>query len=264
MKIAVFSLLLASLAHADMLPQLDDKPWTGWFAGYETRKFRFGVNREGEAYLMPMKNRDETIYNKNWIRLTPVIEVVREGRGPITKKIEMNGWAAQTEASDEAEKISYRGTVTGGAVFEVTIEIDGATIRMGGRLVEEGTLAGEKLRFGVRAKMPNLHYREKDEDKLEDKTGDDRYDFIRVGGEKEKLDGWDMVDGDEFTQDGFSAVRIDMESYEGRLDMIAGPGGHFEIWTGGEKRAYQSMSVNWIHQPEKDPNGEARFELTFK
>ncbi|GAA5482564.1 hypothetical protein [Haloferula sargassicola] len=263
-KSLLFLVLASAVVRADMLPQLDHDPWTGWFAGYQDRKFRFGVNREGEAFLMPMKNRDETIYNKNWIRITPVIEQLREGRGPITKKVEMNGWTALTEASEEAEKIAYRGTVTGGAEFEVTMEIDGSTVRLGGRLVGKGTLTDEDLRFALRIKIPNLYSYERDEEKLEDKTRDDRYEFVRIGGKKEKWDGWTELRGEEISEEGFVSARIEIEPYDARLELTAGEGGKFELWTGKKQRLHRGLGVNWIHLPAKDPKGEARFELTFK
>ncbi|MBB5352966.1 hypothetical protein HNR46_003216 [Haloferula luteola] len=264
MKVLPLLLLLTQWAPADMLPQLDGKPWTGWFAGYESRKFRFGVNREGEAFLMPMKNRDETIYNKQWIRLTPVIEELRSGRGPVTKKTELNGWTALSEKSDQAERISYRGTVTGGAVFEVTLEIDGASVRAKGRLVEKGSLANKELRFGWRVKIPNLYYNQKDEKKLEDGTKGDRYEFVRADGEKVRWDGWDSVNGDEVTGEGFTAARLDLEPYDARVTFETEKGGLFELWNGGEKPLYQGIGVNWIHHPEADPKGEAHFTMTFK
>lgn len=255
--------MAAAVARADMLPQLDKKPWTGWFAGTENRKYRFGVDRKGDAFLMPMKNREEAIYNKQWIRFSPVIQEIREDGRLVTKKSETNGWTALSEASAEAEKISYRGTVTGGAVFEVIFEIDKNEIRAGGRLVEQGTLTGN-YRFAILTSIPNMHYGDKEDDKLEDKAGDDDYLFVRADGEKLKFDGWSEIDASEVNGEGFKSARIDIEAYGAKLDLMAGEDGKLEFWNRGLQRAYRGVGVNWIHDHQKDPEGRSRFTIIFK
>lgn len=268
MKKFLFSLLFVSsgLATAGMLPQLDDDPWTGWFAGYEDRDFRFGVNNDGEGVLIPIDERkDEPVSQRYYIRIEPIIEEVREGGRVVSKRPVEGEWEAITEANAEAEKISYRGKVTGGASFEVNFEIDGDQIRGGGRLLDKGELTEHPIRFALRVRVPNVYHYVRDEEKVEERAEGDTIRLERADGEKLKLDGWEPVWAEkDVSGPGIKTASVELEGYDGRdLDLDSGDGGLFEFWNGEKRPLYKGFTFGWKPDPLKDPEGKARFTLEF-
>ncbi len=262
----LLALLLGTNAFAGRLPQLDDNPWTGWFAGYERREFRFGVKGDGTAVLIPINERnDDPISPRYWIDIEPVIEEVLDDGSVVTKQTLDTGWTAITEPTDEGGKISYRGTVTGGATFEVHFETDRDTILGGGRVVEKGELTEHPIRFAIRIKIPNVYHYVDNEDKVEDSADGDRIRIERADGKKMTLDGWEPVWADkDVSGPGVRTASIDLEGYDGReIELESGDGGLFEFWNGEKRPLYKGFTFGWKPDPEKDPEGKARFTIEF-
>lgn len=261
----LLAITLSGVAAGNTLPQLNEKPWVGWFAGYEDRDFRFGVRADGIAVLIPLDERkDEPVSPRYWIDIQPVIEEVR-GERVATKKARDDQWEAITEATDEMEKASYRGTVTGGATFEVHLEMDRGVLKAGGRILEKGELTEHPLRFAIRVKVPNVYHYVKDDDKIEDLADGDKIRLERGDGKKFSLDGWEPVWAEkEVSGPGVRSARIDLDGYDGRkLELEAGDGGLFEFWNGEKRPLYKGFTFGWKPDPEKDPEGKARFTLEF-
>lgn len=259
--------ILSGVLHAGSLPQLDDKPWTGWFAAHEARKFTFGVHNNGEGQYLPELERGKKTSTSYAIEFEPVIEELRGGGKIVTKKNERNGWEAVTEASAEAEKIVYRGTSTGGAKFEVTLEVDGKEIRGGGRILDRGELTEHPIQLAIRVKVPNVYRHKKDDEAVEDLAEGDDVRLVRVDGKELKFDALEPVDAASaaVTGPGIREVRVDLEGYKGqRIEMAAGEGGRFELWNYEERPLYKGFTVGWKHDPAKDPEGKARFSFVMK
>ncbi len=257
--------VLSSSAFAGDLPQLNKAPWEGWYVGLETREFRLGVNREGELVLMPFKGRNDLVPSPQYLVVTPVIEEMPPGRRPIGKKVEASGWEPVTPAGLDPEKIVYRGTVTGGAKFEVVIEPTRDGFRAGGKLIEPGTLTNP-LRFSLRCRLPDPYRYQKNEEKLKDDAEKDDYLFILTDKKKVKLDGMSKVDAssEAVMGKGLSEVSVEFGPMDAEVEMTVGEGGHFELWNNGERELYRGLSVNWIHDAAKDPEAKSRFELKWK
>lgn len=265
MKNTFAILLLTSLSvFGDELPELFEKPWTAWYCGYEGRDFHFGVDPDGEASLIPLKKKDERFSSREWIKITPVIEEILPGGKVVTKKTVDDGWEAITESSDEAENISYRGTVTGGARFEAHFEIDGSVVSGGGRILEKGELKNP-IRFVINVKIPNCYSYEDDPDKLENKAKRDRVDLVMADKSRKKFDVIDPVDAEKESGNGVKSARIDLAGFDGgRLELDAGNAGTFEFENRGPSPLYKGFTLGWKPDPAKDPKGEARFELEYK
>lgn len=267
-KICVFSLLLplGATSFARSLPQLNEKPWAGWFAAYERRDFHFGVTSAGTAILIPIHERkDEPVSKRYWIEIEPVIEEVRDDGRVVTKKADKEGWSAITDPTAEGGEISYRGTVTGGASFEVHFETDRDTIRGGGRLLDRGELTKHPIRFAIRVKIPNVYHYVADEERVEDMADGDRIRIERADGKKMTLDGWEPVWAEkEVSGPGIRTASIRLEGYDDRdIDLDSGKGGLFEFWNGEKRPLHKGFTFGWRPDPEKDPGGGARFTLEF-
>lgn len=262
LPIILFATALPSLA--DRLPIMTQQPWLNWYAGTDARGFRFGVDVKGEAKLMPFKKSDELVSTREWIEIEPVIEHVLPDGQVVKKTTQEDGFEAITPSGNEAETITYRGTVTGGAKYETTFEVGGKDVAAGGRIIDKGTLTEGTLRFSLRVKIPNAYPHVDDEDKLEDMADSDKIELVLADGKKLKFDGFEPVDGAEITT-AIDEAKVDFDGYKsGRVEVESGDGGDFEMWTGGKKSLYKGFSLNWMHDEVKDPQGKARLELTLK
>jgi hypothetical protein len=256
--------LLVVTASAGTLPGLVESPWMAWYAGWDARDFRFGVRGDGAAALVPYKKRGGDISARYWIDIEPVIEELR-GERVVTKRPADDGWTARSPAALEPDKVTYRGTVSGGATFEVTFEMDGRTIRGGGRILDKGELTEHPIRFALRIQIPNVYYYQKDEKKLEDLAEGDKIQLLRADGEKLRFDAWEPVWGQEQNGPGITEARIELEGYDGaRIDLVSGEAATFEFWNRAKGPLYKGFTLGWKPDPAKDPKGEARFELKFR
>ncbi len=261
----VLAFLCAAHSDAGMLPQLDDRPWTGHFAGYEKRGFRAWVDREGVCYVCQADGRGGYVMNRAGVQIEPVIEEMRaDGTGSFRKRLQ-DGWEALTPAAAPAEKVAYRGTVTGGARFEVHVEFDGVEIRAGGRLIEAGTL--KNPRFTLRVTLPNAYFHERDPAKLAQRAKKDRVDLERVDGKKLRLDVLSDVNAasDEHNGPGISRARVDMDGYRGaRFELAAPAGSRFDFRNSGAAPLYRGFTMGWRADEGKDPEGKLRFSLMVR
>jgi hypothetical protein len=259
-------LLPVATSLGDSLPQLNDRPWTGWFAGYECRDFRFGVGSDGVGILIPIdKRKKEPVSQRYWIKIEPVVEEVKDDGKVVTKKPADDGWTALTEATAEGGKIGYRGTVAGGATFEVHFETDRDTIRAGGRLLERGELTGSPIRLAIRVKVPNVYFYVDDEEKVEDLADGDRIRLEMADGKKLTFNGWDPVWAEQETGgSGVRAAGVKLEGYDKReLKLGSDKAGLFEFWNGEKRPLHKGFTLGWKPDPEKDPEGKARFTIEF-
>lgn len=266
-KILPLILIASAPLMGGSLPQLNEKPWVGWFAGSENRGFNFGVQMNGEGSLIPLDKRDAAGSPKKWISFVPVIEEVLPSGRVITKSTLEDGWEALSEATDEAEKISYRGTVTGGAKFEVHFEMGKGEILGGGRLLEKGELTENPIRFSLRVRIPNVYVHDKNEDALEKKAKGDKIQIERGDGKKLKFDAFEPVwaEKEDVSGPGVKLARVDLEGYDGaRVELDAGDKGLFEMYNGQLRPLYKGFTFGWKPDPAKDPEGKGRFVIEFK
>lgn len=261
-------LLIASAPMmADTLPQLNEKPWVGWYAGSENRGFHFGVKMDGVGELMPINDKGVIGSPRHWISFTPVIEEILPSGRVVTKEVAEDGWEALTESTDDAEKISYRGTVTGGARFEVHFEMGKGEVFGGGKLLEKGELTENPIRFALRVKIPNVYSHDRDEDKLEKKAEGDKIQIVRADKKKLKFDAWEPVwaEKEDVSGPGVQSARVDLEGYDGgKVELDAGDKGLFEMWNGSLRPLYKGFTFGWKPDPAKDPDGKGRFVVSFK
>jgi hypothetical protein len=262
MKAAPLLCLIATLVpglRAADLPQLAVKPWVGCFAGYERRSFHFSVTSQGAGLLVPMGDKGALMSGRYGIKLLPLVEDVAADGKVSGKNPAKDGWEAVTPASVDPAKVVYRGTTTGGARFEVTLEFDGDEIRFGGKLLEKGSLANP--RFVLRVQIPDAYFYENNIEKREEKARKDRLDLLRVDGKKLKLDTLTPLDAEteKFNGPGIAQARIDFAGYKGhRFELDAGDHAAFEFWNRGELALIEGFTLGWKPDPEKDKDGKAR------
>jgi hypothetical protein len=247
------------------LPQLNVKPWIGNYAGYERRSFQFLVSNSGVGQLTGMGEKGVMMSSRYAIRIQPLVEDVLADGGAAAKMPVKDGWEAVTPASIDPEKLVYRGTVAGGARFEVTFEFDGDEIRAGGKLLEKGSLANP--RFVLRFQVPDAYYHENDLGKRQEKAKRDRVDLLRSDGKKLKLDLVTPLDAEsgKFSGPGISQARLDISGFKGhRFEFDAGANAAFEFWNQGEQALIEGFTLGWKPDATKDPDGKARMVLKVR
>lgn len=260
-------LSLASLPlRAGDLPQMTKQPWLGKYIGYEQRGFQFTIANSGEGGLLPMGDKGKPMGHSNTIRFQPLIEETLPDGRKVGRVGAKGGWEAVTPAGADPETAVYRGTVAGGARFEVTFEFDGAEIRGGGKVLEKGTLTNP-LAFVLRIHFPDVYYFEKDGSKKKAKAKKDRVDLLRVDGKKLKLDLVTPLDAEseEFSGPGVAQARVDLEGYKGkRFDLEAGDNARFQFWNKAEGELLEGFTFGWSSDAAKDPDGKGRFTLKVR
>lgn len=267
MKKLVAALLILSVNHslADELPQLSEKPWLGWFAGYEGKKFNFGVGDDGRGALIPLGKGSEPVSSAIWIRIHPVIVEEKPDGRAFSRKVIEDSWEPLSESSNEAETMAYRATVEGGAIYEVHFDIDGDEISCGGRIIEKGELSENSIKLVIRVKVPDYFKYERDKDGFEKKFKRDEIGLLMVGKGKKKFDVFEPVDKEKVNDDAIRSARIEYDGFKGpRLDLESVDPGSFRFWNAQVQPLSEGFSLEWSADPTKDPDGKARFTLTFK
>lgn len=244
---------------------MSEQPWINIYAGMDSRKFRFVVDSKGIGILKPFKDRDELGARREWIEFEPTIEVIDDAGIAKRKSLQKEGFTAITESGSENETITYQGTVTGGARFQVTFEIGRKAVSAGGHLIDLGNLEKKgTVRFSIRVKIPKGYAWKEDKEALEDLADGDRVDLSLRSGETLKLDGFELIHGDELPND-IMAARIEFEGYRfGRIELQSDPTSSFQLWNRGKQSLYKGFSMNWsVDSGSKSPES-ARLSLIIK
>ena len=203
-------LIVLSLPSVAQLPSLPDKPWLGYFVGYERRDFRFGVKEDAEMSLECMNSRGTAMgFNKAIYFAVEVVESYPDRQS--VKRIIPESLTSADKPTEDPEKITFKGKVTGDAEFECVIEFDGDQIKFGGRILNNGTLKNP-LSFRISSRFQDA-YKYTADDKVEAESKKDRIEFITLDKKRDKIGVFESVklSADEFTGKGLSNLRIEMK-----------------------------------------------------
>lgn len=123
------------------LPSIDIKPWEKYFIVLKNRKFQFGITSEGDAMFYPLSKRGEIISETNPIIFkVEILESKADGKFT-SKKIDPNSLKSdQLPALNPEKPITYSGSATGDASFEVTITPDKQGFSITGKITDKGKL----------------------------------------------------------------------------------------------------------------------------
>jgi hypothetical protein len=145
-------------AHAQ-LPGLDDKIWLGYFAGYSSRDFLFGVGSNGEIRLQieSSKGKGTGSIAASAMSILVGIEEDNPNAKPSVRTIREETLETTDEPTDKLQKTVIRGKVTGDAGFELTIERDRGNFIISNRLIDPGSLTKNPIRPVVVLQMKTLY-----------------------------------------------------------------------------------------------------------
>lgn len=139
------------------LPALNKSPWQGYFAGYENKRFTFGLASGGEIRVTPLNDKGEEFGpNHHFAILFGIEEILPDGRLEM-KKIKPETLTSEQAATDKLERVVIRGKVSADAAFEAVFAQDRGVISMTGRVMETGGFKKNPIRFGVQVRFPDTY-----------------------------------------------------------------------------------------------------------
>ena len=266
-KILLPALLIScALPASAQLPTLPDKPWFGFFMGHETRDFRFGITEKGTMLLDCIDSKGTSLGSRKSVGISvEVVENLPDRKS--VKTIVPTSLTSPDKPSEEFEKATFTGKVTGDAEFAVFVEMDGDVIKIGGRITNPGTIKNP-LTLQINSRFQNLYYYTPD-DKLEDAVEKDRVDFITLDKKRGKFGTFESIDLDseKVSGKGLSNIRLEFKPIaDKRFEYsLEGPG-HLSMANprGLSSSPAAGFSVLWHADPVKDPEGKGRMVLEVK
>lgn len=264
-------------AHAQ-LPALGEQPWLGYFAVHSGSRQIFGIDSFGEMQLRPVHS-DNPGPLKYTVKISPrILETAPSGK-TTAKKVIADSLETSDEATGNLRKTTYRGKVTGGASFEVTVEQQRDIIYVTGRLLDPGTIKNP-LQMAISVKMPVLYpgdlepfaglserEKKREEKALADKLKGDRASFKWTDGKSLKLDtseGADVTD-EKLSGPGIASLELESTVFRKRKFMIdASPGTMMTARRPEAAALLKGFELQWVVDAAKDPDGKARLALQFR
>lgn len=248
------------------LPMLNEKPWLGHFAGYERRNFQMGVTSEGQIELQIIKDGGGVLGAGRVISIRPELCEQVEGR-TVIKKIIPESLTSTEKATVQPQKTNFRGKVTGGAEFEVSLEFDDNVVYMSGRMLSRGELTNP-VHFQIRVRFGDV-YRYTASDKLKEETARDRIETLGLDKKKNKIKFFDSVDlaSEQINGKGLSAVEVEMKGLNDKkfIYQAQGPSTlRLENNQGLAEAPLKGFCVIWRADEGKDTDPKARLFLQVK
>lgn len=247
------------------LPALQEKPWEGHFVGWEKRGFRFGIGCDGIGEITPLTRRGDPISKQKTIKVSFVIEEVDAGGKVTARQIRPDSLETSDEATTEDGTVTFRGTATGDAKFEVVASFDDGRLELGGRVTDPGTLEG-RVRFAIRTYFRAIYSGSDLEDRaFQKKVRSDEIKLETVDGEDEKIEMIEKVDLDELCGKGLRAMRLEQEGYgRRRFEFAASENSVLQLESSSGKPLIAGFTIHWRAEAGKDPEGKARFGIKVK
>lgn len=257
------------------LPSLEEQPWIGYYAAFANKRFNFGVTPQVNIEMAPMSRKGVPVGKKLAINIDAGIEETLPDGKVVMKQIKVDTLESGDPASDEFEKISIRGKVTGDAQFELNLEQKRGIIFIGGRVLDPGSLTKNPIRFAVRVGIPNGYPDSKGNDKPTDKSSkaflkkikDDLLTVKWTDGKRVKQDFATPVDAasKDLNGPGIASAEVELSSYHGnRLLFTAAPNSAILLQNPGVAPLHEGFKIVWAADAAKDPDGKARLAIEVK
>jgi hypothetical protein len=233
------------------LPGLKKQPWLGYFIGMEAkRKFRFGVTAKGLGVLSPLKSDGEPVYMNDPIQINfEVLETTPEGKS-VRKTFQPDSLASDQEASEDPEEpVTFRGKVTGGAAFEITVTPERGGFSVSGRLTDKGTTTNP-LRFEVSADFTPYVSKpgdEKDEIKrFEKRAKKDVLRYETASRKRDKLEFLEEANPATAIPEALSSAQIETDGYGGiEITLQASEKSKLTFDDKGSRPLWKGFTLRW-------------------
>lgn len=217
------AVLMPVQVNAQQLPHMQDDPWLGYFSGYKRRNFEFGVDNEGkcELYLIGAKTKQRVGHTRIIKIYTEVLVQNAAGKIYAKRLKEDEGFATEMKPGLDHEEVKFTAETTGDAKVEISVKYDRDRIIMDGRVLDQGTLKGEKIYLSFKVMVPAMYgtsYNNADEKKLKSAMRKDRIKFVRAKDQKRvSLKSYEeaVLNDEDVAQGGVTELTVAMDAQEG-------------------------------------------------
>lgn len=251
------SLAVTSSVFSASLPVLPDKPWVGFWIGYEERDFDFGVGGKGEGELFLKERGREGMERISLFRSLKFHYIVEEEIGGKWQRrtLEEDLFETGQAASAEVEKFDFVAAYKGGTKIRVSHFLDGKEIRIGTVLVS--TESKNPIRVGVEVVFPDLYRLQEDisDRDLKKKMKGDEVRALRLDGRKLKFALYEEVSLADDAVLGKGASEFSLESQnlaKKTINLSLGAPKTGKILFEQKKPLHTGFSAIWY--PEKAAN----------
>ncbi len=263
-------LFLATLLSAQAkLPQMSKpKEWLGYFAGWSTRDFDFGIQAQGEAKISPKDRRSQRDTSKQ-IDLRYTVQEKSKGRW-INKKFDQdNDLTSKFKRSINPEKpLSFITTHTGGTKIEWIHAKNGKSMTITPRVVEKTT--ANEIRIKIDFRMPRLYWLEDAKEReIRKKLAKDFFKGTRLKDGKNikfKLRDTDKdPNSDKFFKDGASHLEFTANGFRDRTFILSNgspKAGRIDIVTKGPLHKYFTLA--WTLNMDEHGKNDAHISFTLE
>lgn len=181
------------------LPSIDKKPWENYFLALKNRKFQFGITTDGDAVFYPLTNRGEIISQSNPIIFKIEVLEFKENGKSVSKKIDPGSLKSEHVPVLNPDKpVTYSGSVTGNATFEITITPARDGFSITGKITDKGKITAPlnvAISMGLRPYPRDATRTEAENKSFEQRIKRDRFEAVVTSGNKKSFD---FADGTNF------------------------------------------------------------------
>lgn len=248
------------------LPELQDKPWLGCFAGHEGRGFDFALGADGKTELFFKKGRNRVNIHARF-KISYVLEEQIKDRW-VRRSISKDGFETEDKPSEDPEKLTFTATFTGDTKVEITHEFEKSSVIIGTKIVGKGT--ENPLRCGVSVMVADL-YRHVEDRGLSERDLKKKIDAEIAGetvkGERKKADLYEKPElgGSDYFEGGAKWFSFESNKIAGKtmtLRSVVEGAGTIEV--NQTKTAYNGFYLNWYVDPAKAETSGAQLEIEIK
>lgn len=251
--------LFASLPARAQLPMLQEKPWIGYFLGFELKKARFGISAKGATLLEPIKRDGSVLATTNPIKLNfEIIETMPDGK-TVRKMIDPDGYTSDKPATlDPKTPVTFQGKVTGDATFEITAIPERGAVSLTGRILDKGSLKNP-LSLAISIVFEPYRYNNdqqtpEQKEKFEKKAKRDEIRLVLAKGEKSKIEFLDEANPAETAKAGFTSAEIRTEAYDALgFEITASEKSTLTFADKGAKPLWNGFTISWAVNEGADP-----------
>ncbi|HSP42100.1 MAG TPA: hypothetical protein VLO11_04465 [Luteolibacter sp.] len=270
------------------LPTITEGDRLGYFATYKDRNIEFGIATQSKVRLMPALSDglSSTFLGGTYtMEIVPqLIATADEGKTTV-RRIADNSLTSPDGITDEFEKTTITGEVTGGAKFEYTLRQNRGTLVMGGRFLNPEEIKTPH-HFAIAIKVPaqltsgNLETLYKLIDAPEDDRAarrelrdfhrefrSDRLTVRRIDGSETRYQLAEPVEGGVAAVNGPGIAELELQSgiYEARrLVITAQEGSAITMETTRDNLLQPGFTLTWKADPAKDPEAKACVAITVR
>ncbi|MEP4078350.1 hypothetical protein [Haloferula sp.] len=252
------------------LPELEEKDWTGCFAGHLDKNIKFTISTTGAMVISPINaHGDPGAYVKMPIDCALEVTMPNGQKRllePLPESLE-----SDDEVTSEFEETVIRGKFEGDAAFELMVEQKRGVISVGGRLTAPGTYKPESIRFVVSAQILNFYGRKKmelenDPKAFEELISENYVKLKWTSGKRQKLEYIEPIDmnTEEVNGPGVSDAEIWIKAINRKYIYEATEDSSFRFSNRNNLPLHTGMTVTWSPDQGKDPKAEARLDITVK